>query len=137
MLLESMIEILNVQFPLLKYSVSEKERAIKIPAQNNEVGGIVIQDDEYEFTVYVGSFTHWHAGCYEENLDEHERIKYISNNVAEFIADLFADEIVMWGSREEGGGFYLKSEKRKSRRRLWFGFGNKRKEYVWSGPISS
>ncbi len=135
MLLETLIHDLKASYPDQAYSVNEKERLLSITAQNDEVGGIDIKDDEYELTVYVGNFTHWHVGCYEEELSEEEKAKHISNQVIEFLSDLFNDQVVMWGSHEGGGGFYLKGEQQNSRK--WFGLGNKRKEWVWSGPVNS
>jgi hypothetical protein len=125
-------------FPTLSYERSEDGRVIIITGPCAEVGNIEIQDDEYELTVFVGNFTHWHVGCYEEGYSELEKAEYIASRVVEFLSDLFSDKIVMWGSHSGGGGFYNREEAPQKSKSGWFGFGGKdgeRSEWVWSGRI--
>jgi len=133
MLLEAMIQKLGEEFPSLELSVNKDEHIVSIPAKHKDVGGIDIQDDEYELTVYLGNFTHWHVGCYEKNLNEKEKANFITTEVTDFLKDLFKDEVVMWGSHEKGGGFYHKGEKPNSK--SWL--GAQHQEFVWSGSLDS
>jgi len=133
MLLETMIEKIKEDFPSLKFSVNKEEHLISIPAFNEDVGGIQIQDDEYELTVYIGHFTHWHVGDFEETNNEKEKAINIANEISEFLNDLFENKIIMWGKHEKSGGFYHIDEKSNSKSLL----GKQHEEWTWSGPISS
>jgi len=135
MLLQVLIEGIETNFPALKFSIDKKHKTISIPAKTKNLGNIVIQDDSSELTVYVGNFTHWHASCYEESFDEKEKAKYIASEVTEFLTDLFNDKIVMWGSNEQGGGFYnIAYDENEQDSPL---DPNGVKKYVWSGKTIS
>ena len=135
MLLTVMTKELKVNFPNLQFSVNEKEKYITIPAKSNEVGNVTIYDDSHELTVGVGDFTHWHASCYEDSLNEKEKTNFIVAEVIEFLTDLFNEKIVMWGSTETGGGFY-NIEGNLSEQDAPLEPENEEK-YVWSGKINS
>ncbi|MBL4783612.1 MAG: hypothetical protein JKX92_15375 [Porticoccaceae bacterium] len=129
MLLDVMIEKLNEDFPLLEFSTNKDKGVISIPAKNNEVGGVDIQDDTYELTVYLGKFSHWHVGSFEETINEKEKAISIAKDISEFLNDLFNEKIILWGSSERGGGFYHVDEKPKSK--SWL--NAQHKEWTWSG----
>lgn len=133
MLLRAMIKKMEESFPEIKFTVNEKDHLISVPAKHEDVGSVHIQDDFDELTVFVGNFTHWHVGCYEEGLNEQQKSDSIAEDVSEFLSDLFNDKIVMWGGYKKGGGFYLKGEKPNSK--SWL--GAQHKEWVWSGPLHS
>lgn len=133
MLLNEIINTFKTNFPKLEYIINNKEQSLTIPAINNEVGDIVIEDELDEIIVFIGNFTHWHVGCYEENFNEKEKAIFIAEEITEFLTDLFNNQIVMWGSHRNGGGFYRKGNKPNSK--SWF--GKKNKEFVWSGQINS
>ena len=133
MLLQAMIKVLEKDFPEVKFSVNEKDHLISIPPKHDEVGSIDIQDDFDELTVFVGNFTHWHVGCYEEDLTEEQKAESVAEDVAEFLRDMFSDKIIMWGCHQKGGGYYLEGEKPNSK--SWL--GAQHKEWVWSGPLHS
>ncbi|MFW5425712.1 MAG: hypothetical protein ACKE8R_00520 [Methylophagaceae bacterium] len=130
MLFEMMIKKLEDTFPSLEYSVDREHYFISIPAKNESVGGIEIQDEMDEMIVFIGNFTHWHIGCYEQSFSEKEKFENICNQVIAFLDDLFNDQVVMWGGKK-AGGFYLKNEKPNSK--SYLGFGKQNKEWVWSG----
>jgi hypothetical protein len=134
-LLETFTEELRARIPGQEFSINEEEYVVSIPARNADVGPIEIQGDEDELVVFVGNFTHWHAGCHEEALSEQEKARDIANQVVEFLEELFSDQIVMWGSHKYGGGFHRIKDKPNSK--SWFGFGKLHKEWVWSGLYSS
>lgn len=133
MLLQAMIKRIENDFPDVELKVNEKDHLISIPARHEDVGKIDIQDDFDELTVFVGNFTHWHVGCYEESLTEQQKADSVAENVSEFLKDLFNDQIIMWGCHQKGGGFYLKGERPNSK--SWL--GAQKKEWVWSGPLYS
>lgn len=133
MLLQAMIKKMEKDFPTIEFAVNEKDHLISIPAKHGDVGTIDIQDDFDELTVFVGNFTHWHVGCYEENLTEEQKAESVAEDVSEFLQDLFSDKIIMWGCHQKGGGFYLKGERPNSQ--SWL--GAQHKEWVWSGPLHS
>jgi len=106
---------------------------ISIPAKHNDVGPIAIKDDIDELTVFVGNFTHWHVGCYDEKFTESQKAESIAGEVIDFLRKLFSDQIIIWGSHKKGGGFYILGEKPNSK--SWL--GTQHKEWVWSGPLES
>jgi len=124
-----MIKRLNRDFPSLKFSVNNEEQFITIPPIYKDFGELIIQDEDYELTVFLGNFTHWHVGDFEKPINENE----ITTEVSEFLNDLFKNKIVMWGSNETSGGFYYKNVKPNSREWL----AEQHNEYAWSGPINS
>ena len=98
------------------------------PAAHPEVGDILLYDDGDEVTVVAGNFTHSHICNYEDDLTLEEKAEKIVEDVADFLEDMFADRIVLWGSHKGGGGWYFAEDPR----------GAPRKhdtEYVWSGPL--
>jgi hypothetical protein len=138
MLLAHLIKKLAEYFPNLAWTLSQDSRVLTIQSPCQEVGSVEIQDDDDELTVFVGNFTHWHVGCYEENFSALDKTEYIATNVAEFLTDLFNDKIVMWGSHSGGGGFYNRDEAPRKSKKGWFGFGevkDDKNEWVWTGKL--
>jgi hypothetical protein len=133
MLLEKMKNKLSSEFPSVDFTVDSEKRFISIPSGNKDFGDIEILDDQDELTICVGKFTHWHAGCYDDNLKEAQKEDAIIENVTEFLRALFSDEIVVWGNQLGGGGFCHIDKDCKSRSIL----GLKRNRWVWSGPLNS
>ena len=125
--------IFNVLLPILKERFSESRFRVEsgepprvtIPASHPDVGDVVLQDDGDEITAFVGNFTHSHFSNYDDiPLPEKEQI--IAQDVVQFLEQLFADRVVMWGSHRSGGGWRTLDYDERSQR--------KQKEYVWSGP---
>lgn len=110
----------------------EGDSLVVFPAAHPEVGAVEIYGDEDELTVVLGRFTHTHFGNFDEGLTEPERSERIAHDVEEFLADLFADKIELYGSHLGGGGWRSVDEKpRGFVSRLILGG----KTYVWSGPV--
>lgn len=127
MLYESMKAEITKQFPSLEFTFDDEKKLISIPAKHEEVGNIEIQDDYDELTIFVGNFTHWHAGYYDENSANQDQIKEIVLEVAEYLNDMFNDKIFMWGSAmKSGGSEYIDED-----------FTTNKQGYVWSGPYHS
>ena len=104
MLLKKLEKEIRRKFSNLDFTVNENIIVIKGTSQ--EVGNIEIEDNIKELIIVIGNFTHWHAACYDESLTKKEKEQQISDEVIDFLNDLFNDKIVMWGSHENGGGFY-------------------------------
>jgi hypothetical protein len=97
------------------------------PAIHPEVGDIEIYDDGDELTVVAGNFTHGHFSNYDEGLSAEEKASAISDEVLGFLRDLFADQIVLWGSHQGSGGWFKRGE--------YSEYKGDAQEYVWSGPL--
>jgi len=94
-LLHTMIEKMEAEFPEVEFTLDKGKHLISIAPKHPDVGSIEIQDDDNEITVVVGNFTHWHVGCYEEELSETQKAESIAGDVAEFLQNLFDDKIIM------------------------------------------
>ena len=102
------------------------------PALHADVGDIEIFDEGDELTVVVGKFTHSHFGNYDKETSESERAARVCESLMEFLTDLFADRIEMYGSHLGGGGTRRRDRgKRGVISNVFFGS----KTYVWSGPV--
>lgn len=113
----------------LQVSVSPEPCAV-FPAIHPDVGDVVISDEGYEVTLQAGRFTHGHFANYDQNLSDTQKAERISEDIVQFLDDLFADRIVLWGSHNSSGGWYPRDEPRPG---FWSGRGEL---YVWSGPLS-
>ena len=93
-----------------------------------EVGEIRILDDEPEVIVEFSRFTHSHFGEYELTSLEQVEQK-VAERVVDFLADVFDDKIVLWGTATGGsGGWYSREHGSSS------GVARGRR-FVWSGPL--
>lgn len=124
MLYKAMKKELEIQFPQLKFTSNDIEKLITISPMHKDVGNIEIQDDIDELSIFVGNFTHWHAGYYDKESGSEEQINNTVSEVIEFLRDMFNDKIFMWGNAMNGGGFEYIDE----------GFSTKESGLVWSGP---
>ena len=127
MLYEAMKKEIEAQFPSLQFTVNEEKKLISIPPIHKDVGSIDIQDDFDELTIFVGNFTHWHCGYFNEQVGNLEEVQEIVSDVAEYLRDMFNDKIFMWGSAMEGGGTQL----------IENNFKTNKLGFVWSGPFQS
>lgn len=127
MLYEAMKKEIETRFPLLAFSYDNEKKLISIPSKDKGVGSIDIQDECDELTIFVGNFTHWHCGYYDESSENQEQVKEIVSEVSEYLTDMFNDKIFMWGSSLEGGGSEHIEE----------GFKTNKQGYVWSGQFYS
>lgn len=104
------------------------------PAAHPEVGDIEIFDDGDEVMMVLGKFTHNHFGNDAPSLSDVERAERISEEVAGFLQEIFADRIEFFGSHLGGGGCRVRTGKARGLlSRLMFG----KKTYVWSGPLDA
>ena len=110
------------------------EARVIFPCMNPEFGDIEIHDDGDELTVYAGNFTHGHFSNYDEKLSKEQKAEQIAEDVVEFLKNLFADQIVFWGSHSGGGGWSKRGQRSKLSLLSKLLLVHK-KEYVWSGPL--
>lgn len=129
MLKEIVIKTLTDRFgPLVKIDPTATEFAV-FAAKHPAVGNIVIEAEENEITVFIGSITHGHFGSYEDNLSDEEHAAVIASDVVEFLVDLFDDKILLFTSFWGGGWSKVENgfeDNFLPGRRTWFN---------WSGPI--
>ena len=98
-------------------------------AAHPEVGDVQVFDDGGAVLLIVGHFTHSHIADYTPAANEVAEENIVGDVIA-FLERLFADEIVMWGSHKDGGGWYARDRAE--------GSGIVRPTgplYVWSGPL--
>jgi hypothetical protein len=111
------------------YSAAAPERAVVCPAKNPSVGPIEIVDEGDELTILLGKFTHFHVSNYDERLSKDGKADAIVKSTVAFLAELFSDQIVMWGTHRGGGGYFHAGVA-----------GNPPEGellFVWSGPFSA
>jgi len=130
MISDFLIPKLRQRFPnhRIKVGVPPEPCAV-FPAIHPEVGDVVISDDGYELTLEAGNFTHSHFSNYDESLSETQRAECIAEDVAQFLDELFADRVILWGSHHGSGGWYPRGTEPS---RVFSGHGEL---YVWSGPL--
>jgi hypothetical protein len=130
-----MLSLLRAKFPIsgMRESPGKSPFAV-FPAIHPEVGDIEISDDGDELTVVVGKFTHSHFDSHEQGISDGERAERICRSVLQFLDDLLADRIEMFGTHLRGGGTRLRADEgRGIFSKIFFG----RRTYVWSGPTSN
>jgi hypothetical protein len=127
MLLATLIRKIESELSSLPFVVDEDNHQVIIPPIHEGFGNLEIEDDIDELIVFVGNFTHWHAGCYDERLSEEEKAIEIAEAVMDFLRDVVNDQIVLWRSPEGGGGF----DRLESLQRPF----NPHQKWLWSGPI--
>ncbi len=91
-------------------------------------GRLLVHDDRVEITVGLGRFTHEHFNCWEEGLEDAERVERIGNEVIAFISDVLADKLELWVTENAGGCYETGAPSEVSRNHP-----NARRG-VWSGP---
>ena len=130
MIFDCLIPELRQRFPDrgLEVTLAPAPRVV-FPAIHPEVGNLVISDDGYEVTLEAGNFTHSHFSNYDEHLSEDQKGMRIAADVAQFLEELFADRIVLWGSHAGSGGWFPRCEQASPL------FRSHGRLFVWSGPL--
>jgi hypothetical protein len=130
MISDSLIPKLQQRFPSRGLKVgAPPQPCATFPAIHPEVGDVVISDDGYELTLEAGNFTHSHFSNYDNSLSETQKAERIAEDVSQFLEELFADRVILWGSHAGSGGWYPRDAEPSE---LFSGHGEL---YVWSGPI--
>ena len=130
MIRDTLLPALRAQFPDRELRPGDSPNTIGVfPAANDEIGDLTVLDDGDEATIYVGVITHLHFdGDTSSKAEVDERI---ADEVVSFLAELFADRILLWRSCAPGhdGAMPLNDAKNLS------GIGASDLTYLWSGPI--
>lgn len=100
-------------------------------AEHPAIGDVEITDDESEATVYIGEITHGHFNPYDASLSPEQVADMVTDDVVEFLEDLFADRVLLWAM--PGG-------KRGGWQRPFDGtvqpdLPSEANVFVWSGPL--
>lgn len=128
MLSQLLLPVLREQFADHGLVTGEPpEPCAVFPGVHPGIRQVAIYDDGHELTVCVDDLTHGHFAEYTEGLSDSEWAGRVVETVVEFLAALFADQVVVWGQHNVGGGWY---------RPDLGGSGNRAgiQEFVWSGP---
>ncbi len=128
MYFDVLITKLKLEFPDVEFNVDQSGYLVSIPPTYPEFGNIEIQDDNEEFIIFIGGFTHIHISCHDLTITKQKRVEVAVNEVVEFLYDLFTDKIVFWGSSENGGGFYYPE---------FSSIKNNERKWLWSGEVTS
>jgi hypothetical protein len=132
MIKDSILAELKRRFPDQSYSVGDDARTVAVfPAAHTQVGNVTIWDDGDEATVFIENITHGHFTSYDETLSKQEREKVVTEDVVDFLSELFADRVLLWTS-ESGRSGGWKMLQGQSPAELMH---EKAKCFLWSGPI--
>lgn len=104
------------------------EPVVTFPAIHPQVGDIEIFDDQEELTVYIGHFTHWHVADYTNGIQGPSPNK-LADTIIEFLEELFADKIVLWGMHKGSGGWFHRDQATSGHAQGPY--------FVWSGPVEN
>lgn len=100
---------------------------ICFPENSPEFGSVEIYEEDLgAYIVYVRKFTHCHFDCYEGSEDV--QVKEASEEITDFLENIFTDNVICFGSHEGGGGCYVKGDEE-------YEFLNDKYDtyFVWSG----
>ncbi len=131
MIRDHLVPMLAERFPGRGLATGSPPDPIAVfPAAHPRVGDVSVTDDGHEATVFIGEITHCHFGPEHFSSPEEATELAIAESVADFVADLFADRIVLWTAADgKGAGFWRRGDDRP-------GFANDAAPtYVWSGPL--
>src|SRR5688500_1086600 len=119
MLKETVIAALEANFGAEVTLTPESRDFATFGAKHPEVGNVVIEDDEPELIVSVGSITHGHFGSYEDGLSSEEHEAVIADQLISFLADLFTDKILLYKATWGGGWTPVEEVAGKKLRSRW------------------
>jgi len=130
--------IRDALIPMLQQRYSNKELTVgdppgpiaTFPPKHLCVGALEICDDGDEATIYIGKITHGHFNPYNAELSQEEIDNQVTEDVIDFLEDVFANRILLWKSkiRGSGGWQHLDYVERP------VALDSDSEYYVWSGP---
>jgi hypothetical protein len=133
MLRDVILSALNAQFGETAFAVGSAPIIAVFPAVCPEVGEVQVREHGNEAVVNVGTRHHAHCGGYVTGapLAPDERADAITDEVLEFLKDLFNDRILMW-ERPDGrvGGWARITGKQVGPTDL------EGRRWLWSGPLA-
>ncbi len=99
---------LRKAFPDRAFRTGNSPEPIAVfPAACPEVGHVSIYDDGDEATVLIENVTHHHVNPYDAALTPEEAARRITEDVVDFLRELFADRVLLWSIDQgrKGGGW--------------------------------
>lgn len=124
-------EMITERFPEIEIAATSPDGpAIVIPARHRGIGNVSILDDGDEATLDIANITHGHFCDYTPNISEVEAARAISGDVVGFLAELFADRVLLWRS-PPGGGWRILQQEEEPRVHS----DADTQFYFWSGPV--
>ncbi len=98
MLSSLLLPTLRERFPGRRMAEGEPPAPCAVfPGVHPGIRGVSVYDDGHELTVCVDDLTHGHFAEYDDTILEAERDRRIVEAVVEFLDDLFADRVAVWG----------------------------------------
>ena len=118
---------LRERFPDRGLVAGESPGAVAaFPGIHPGIRGVSVFDDGHELTVVLDDLTHGHFSEYDGAVPEAERERRIVDAVVEFLEDLFADRVAVWGQSNLGGWYRTDLGESSAPAGV--------PEFVWSGP---
>ena len=129
-----LIPALKARFPTRPFGPGALPNSVAaFAAEHPAIGDVEITDDGTEVTVYVGEITHGHFNSYEPSLSETQLAQAVSDEVLGFLADLFADRVLLWAAPGGGQGGWQHPFDGSAPS----GIRPDADLFVWSGPLSN
>ena len=95
MLTAHITQALKTEFPEVPFVFpSPPDPIASLLGPCKEFSPLQICDDGDEATIYLGTITHGHLGCYDDDLTEDDKQRRIADDVTDFVRDLLSDRIV-------------------------------------------
>ena len=93
---DALIEALRAAFPDRAFkSGAVGEPVAVFAAAHPSVGDASLFDDGDEIMVAIGEITHRHFDA-DDDVPAHDRMRIVVTQAVEFLADMFADRVVVW-----------------------------------------
>lgn len=107
MLAEKLLPILKERFPDRSLVVGKPpDPCATFPGQHPGIRRVAIYDDGDELTVAIDDLTHGHFSSLDSLEPQREADQSTVDSVVQFLDDLFADRIAVWGQPGVGGGWF-------------------------------
>ncbi len=132
MISEVLLPALSDHFPNNGFIEGEPsdDLVVTFKAKHPSVGDVLIYDHGHEVTVVIGDITHSHFNPYDETLSDEERIRFITEDVVEFLEELFADQVLLFKNLSGRGGGWERLNYSDTKPKYIEG----ELYYYWSGP---
>lgn len=124
-----LLPVLQERFPGRNLVIGEPpEPCAVFPGLHPGIRRVAIYDDGHELTVCLDDVTHSHFDVYGRRLTKREHAEQVVKMVVDFLTELFADRISVWGQHNMGGGWSQIDQGGEPD--FWHGSP----VFVWSGP---
>lgn len=106
MISEHLFPLLEQCFPDLGMTMQTEPCPTAVfPPVHPDIGPVTVSDECDEITIEIGGFTHNHYNRFGFDLSERERVLAITEDVLDFLQQLFNDRVLLYrNTREVYGG---------------------------------